>query len=101
MKPPWKNSLLLTAAIILSFSHPAFATSSAPSAPVNTNTAKETEELCGKPTLDDLTQHKVKQGETLEAIAKKYDLKTATLMALNEEVRNGEVKVGQSLAIPP
>ena len=101
MQLPWKISLLLTAAIALSFTPPTFATSSAPPASVDPNTAKEAEELCGKPTLDDLTQHKVKQGETLEAIAKQYSLKTATLMALNEEVRNGEVKVGQSLAIPP
>ena len=43
--------------------------------PVNDSTAKEAEELCGKPTLDDLQQHKVKQGETLEAIAKQYNLK--------------------------
>ena len=69
--------------------------------PVDNSTAKEAEELCGKPTLDDLHQHKVKQGETLEAIAKQYNLKTATLMGLNPEVRNGDVVSGQSLSIPP
>lgn len=68
--------------------------------PVDDSTAKEAEELCGKPTLDDLHQHKVKQGETLEAIAKQYNLKTATLMGLNPEVRNGDVVSGQSLSIP-
>ena len=74
--------------------YPAIAASTTPSTPVDLSNAKEAEELCGKPTLDDLAQHKVKQGETLEAIAKQYKLKTATLMGLNPEVRNGEVKVG-------
>ncbi len=100
MKSFWKISFLLVAiATILPF--PAIAASTTPSTPVDQSNAKEAEELCGKPTLDDLAQHKVKQGETLEAIAKQYKLKTATLMGLNPEVRNGEVKVGQTLSIPP
>jgi len=100
MQLPWKISLFLTAAIALSFNHPTFAKSSAPPAPANEPTNQDSEG-CNKPILDNLIQHKVKQGETLEAIAKQYSLKTATLMALNEEVRNGEVTIGQSLAIPP
>lgn len=101
MKPYWKNSLLLVVAIASFFPLPALAASSKPTTPVDESNAKEAEELCGKPTLDDLTQHKVKQGETLEAIAKQYNLKTATLMGLNPEVRNGSVSVGQTLSIPP
>ncbi|PZO39590.1 MAG: metalloendopeptidase [Pseudanabaena frigida] len=100
MKPSWKISFLLVAiANLITF--PALATSTTPNTPVEQSAAKEAEELCGKPTLDDLLQHKVKQGETLEAIAKQYQLKTATLMGLNPEVRNGEVQVGQTLSIPP
>ncbi len=105
MKPYWKNSLLsplfLVVAIASFFPLPALAASSKPTTPENESNAKEAEELCGKPTLDDLTQHKVKQGETLDAIAKKYNLKTATLMGLNPEVRSGNVTVGQTLSIPP
>ncbi len=105
MKPYWKNFLLsplfLVVAIASFFPLPAVATSSKPTTPENESNAKEAEELCGKPTLDDLTQHKVKQGETLDAIAKQYNLKTATLMGLNPEVRSGNVKVGQTLSIPP
>ncbi len=96
MKPFWKTSLLLIA-IALSFPLPLLA---AVNTLVDDSTAKEAEELCGKPTLDDLHQHKVKQGETLETIAKQYNLKTATLMGLNPEVRNGDVMSGQSLSIP-
>lgn len=84
-------------AIALSFPLPLLA---AVNTLVDDSTAKEAEELCGKPTLDDLHQHKVKQGETLETIAKQYNLKTATLMGLNPEVRNGDVMSGQSLSIP-
>ncbi len=99
MKSFWKISFLLVAIATILPSH-AIAASSTPSPPVDQSNLKEAEELCGKPTLDDLTKHKVKQGETLEAIAKQYELKTATLMGLNPEVRNGEVKVGQTLSIP-
>ncbi len=100
MKPSWKISLLIVAIASLC-PLPALATSSDLTKPVDQSASKDAEELCGKPTLDDLTQHKVKQGETLEAIAKKYELKTATLMGLNPEVRNGQVKAGQTLSIPP
>lgn len=101
MKPYWKNSLLLVATIASFFPLPALAASSKPTTPTDDASGKEAEELCGKPTLDDLAQHKVKQGETLEVMAKQYNLKTATLMGLNPEVRNGSVSVGQILSIPP
>jgi murein DD-endopeptidase MepM/ murein hydrolase activator NlpD len=65
------------------------------------NNNQEAEELCGKPTLDSLTKHQVKSGETLEAIAQRYNLKPATIMGLNPEVRSGSVQVGQTLSIPP
>ncbi|PZU98820.1 MAG: metalloendopeptidase [Pseudanabaena sp.] len=104
MKPFWKISLIVvtTAIAIASLSpSPISATNAIPSTPIEQSRAAEAEELCGKPTLDALAQHKVKQGETLESIAKQYGLKTATLMGMNPEVRNGQVKVGQNLAIAP
>ena len=108
MKPSWKNFLLpplamlaIASSLTSSPTNPAFAATTSTAKPPVDDTAKDAEELCGKPTLDDLIQHKVKQGETLEAIAKQHNLKTATLMGLNPEVRNGEVKVGQTLSIPP
>ncbi|NUN64974.1 M23 family metallopeptidase [Pseudanabaena biceps] len=100
MKPSWKIFLLIVAIASLS-PLSALATSSKPTTPTDESNVKEAEELCGKPTLDDLTQHKVKQSETLEAIAKQYNIKTATLMALNPETRDGQAKVGQTLAIAP
>jgi murein DD-endopeptidase MepM/ murein hydrolase activator NlpD len=104
MKPSWKISLLSVlaiSAIASLFPTLVLATTSNSVTPIDQSNTKEAEDLCGKPTLDDLAQHKVKQGETLEAIAKQYELKTATIMGLNPEVRDGVVKVGQTLAIPP
>ncbi|MBD2189751.1 M23 family metallopeptidase [Pseudanabaena mucicola] len=104
MKTSWKISLLpvlVVNAIASSFTPATFAANAPAVTPVEQNNANEAEELCGKPTLDDLAKHKVAQGETLEAIAKKYELKTATLMGLNPDVRNGQVKAGQVLSIPP
>ena len=104
MKTSWKISLLpilVVNAIASSFTPATFAANTPPVTPVEQNNANEAEELCGKPTLDDLQTHKVVQGETLDAIAKKYELKAATLMGLNPDIRNGQVKVGQVLSIPP
>ena len=104
MKPSWKISLFVTIPILVAsgFStQVAAATISKPSNSTDQTQSQEAEELCGKPTLDELVQHKVKQGETLEAIAKQYKLKTATLMGMNPEVRDGTVEVGQTLAIAP
>jgi murein DD-endopeptidase MepM/ murein hydrolase activator NlpD len=58
-------------------------------------------DICNSPVLASLKAHKVKSGETLEAIAQQYKLTTATLMGLNSAIRNGSVKVGQMLKIPP
>ncbi len=104
MKPSWKIYLFAAIPIFATFGFSdsiAAATTSATSNPTDKAQSQEAEELCGKPTLDELVQHKVKDGETLEAIAKQYKLKTVTLMGMNPEVRNGNVKVGQTLAIAP
>ena len=59
------------------------------------------ERLCGTPPLSDLKSHQVQSGETLESIAKLYNLTTATLKGLNPAVRTEPPKVGQILKIPP
>jgi murein DD-endopeptidase MepM/ murein hydrolase activator NlpD len=61
---------------------------------------QDAEALCGKPVLADLKQHKVQSGETLESIAKKYELSKSTIMGLNPKVRDGSVTEGQTLSIP-
>jgi murein DD-endopeptidase MepM/ murein hydrolase activator NlpD len=58
-------------------------------------------ELCGKPPLQNLHSHQVKAGETLESIARKYQLHPNTIMGLNPSTRSGQVRVGEMLKIPP
>jgi murein DD-endopeptidase MepM/ murein hydrolase activator NlpD len=63
--------------------------------------AQQTDRLCPKPALDRITNHKVSAGETLDSIAKQYNLIPATIMGMNPATRNGQVAVGQALFIPP
>lgn len=62
---------------------------------------EEREELCGKPALDLVQKHQVKSGETLDGIAKKYQITTATIMGMNPNSRSGKVTSGEVLRIPP
>ncbi len=58
-------------------------------------------ELCGKPPLQNLRLHQVQAGETLTSIAQKYELKPSTIKGLNPSTRSGQVRVGETLKIPP
>ncbi len=59
------------------------------------------ESLCPPSALSRLRSHTVAPGETLEAIADEYDLFPTTLMGMNPQVRNGVVRPGMRLRIPP
>lgn len=56
---------------------------------------------CPKPALDRVITHTVSAGETLDSIADRYNLITATIMGFNPAARNGSVSAGQVLKIPP
>ena len=56
---------------------------------------------CPQPALSRLTRHKIVPGETLESIAKRYNLIPATLMGMNPALRNGKVSVGSEILVPP
>jgi murein DD-endopeptidase MepM/ murein hydrolase activator NlpD len=56
---------------------------------------------CPQPALSRLVRHQVKSGETLESLARQYNLIPATLMGLNPAVRNGKAPVGAEILIPP
>jgi murein DD-endopeptidase MepM/ murein hydrolase activator NlpD len=62
---------------------------------------QDLEALCGKPALDLVIEHEVAKGESLAAIAQKYKVTTATIMGFNPAIRNGRVRAGQKLSIPP
>ncbi len=61
----------------------------------------ETDRFCAPPPLQQVRPHTVQPGETLTSIAQTYQLSPATIMGLNPPVRNGQVKPGQVLQIPP
>lgn len=56
---------------------------------------------CQAPALSRVTRHRVASGETLESIARKYNLLPATLMGFNPGLRSGKASVGSQILIPP
>jgi murein DD-endopeptidase MepM/ murein hydrolase activator NlpD len=56
---------------------------------------------CPAPALERLSKHLVAFGETLESIARQYNLIPATLLGLNPSLRSGGVQVGSEIIIPP
>ncbi|HBK98192.1 MAG TPA: peptidase [Microcoleaceae bacterium UBA10368] len=56
---------------------------------------------CPLPALERLRRHTAVQGETVESIARQYNVIPATLMAMNPMLRRGRVSVGSTIVIPP
>ncbi len=63
--------------------------------------AQQTDSLCPAPALDRIIQHQVSDGESLSSIAQQFKLVPATIMGMNPTTRNGQVRVGQTLFLPP
>ncbi|CBN55890.1 MULTISPECIES: M23 family metallopeptidase [Kamptonema] len=81
------------------------ATSAIP-APTPTNLppnspSPEADSICQPPALDRIKRHTVAPGETLESIARQYNLIPATLMGMNPPLRGGLAPIGIAIAIPP
>ncbi|MRI00365.1 LysM peptidoglycan-binding domain-containing protein [Kriegella sp. EG-1] len=54
-----------------------------------------------KATAQKFTTHSVKKGETLEGIAKQYEVTTQTILTYNKEIKNGQtLKANTILVIP-
>lgn len=77
---------------------PVLATSANPTSEIPT---PEVDSVCRRPALERLKSHTVAPGETLESIARQYNLIPATLMGLNPPLRRGFAPVGSAIAIPP
>lgn len=51
--------------------------------------------------LSRLIQHSIQPGETLDSLARRYNLLPTTLMAINPSLRKGMAPVGTKIVIPP
>jgi murein DD-endopeptidase MepM/ murein hydrolase activator NlpD len=60
-----------------------------------------TDPLCPTPALDRLVEHTVSDSDSLESLAKRYKLVPATIMAMNPSTRQGQLKPGETLFLPP
>lgn len=56
---------------------------------------------CPGPAISRLRRHTAVQGETVESIARQYNVMPATLMAMNPMLRRGIVSAGSTIVIPP
>jgi murein DD-endopeptidase MepM/ murein hydrolase activator NlpD len=54
-----------------------------------------------KAALSRLVQHQIQPGETLEHLARRYNLLPTTLMGLNAHLRSGQAPVGTKMVVPP
>ncbi|HLP87185.1 MAG TPA: M23 family metallopeptidase [Nostocaceae cyanobacterium] len=56
---------------------------------------------CPVPALSRIQRHRVNRGETLESIARRYNLSPSTIVSLNPVASRGVVAEGNILQIPP
>jgi murein DD-endopeptidase MepM/ murein hydrolase activator NlpD len=63
--------------------------------------SREASAVCPVPALSRLRRHRIAPGETLESIARQYDLIPATLMGMNPSLGGGVAPVGEEIVIPP
>lgn len=59
------------------------------------------DQTCPAPALSRVTRHTVKSGETIESIARRYNLIPATLMGMNASLRSGKAAIGTEILVPP
>jgi murein DD-endopeptidase MepM/ murein hydrolase activator NlpD len=57
--------------------------------------------ICPPGVLSRLKRHRIQSGETLESIARQYNLIPATLLGMNPILRSQQIPVGQEIVIPP
>lgn len=58
-------------------------------------------QACQAPALSRVTRHTIAPGETVDSIARKYNLLPATLMGFNPSLRSGRANVGSQILVPP
>ncbi|MDY7022745.1 MAG: M23 family metallopeptidase [Cyanobacteriota bacterium] len=57
--------------------------------------------VCPPPVLSRLKRHRIQSGDSLNSIARQYNLIPATLLGMNPSLRRNQMPVGQEIVIPP
>lgn len=65
------------------------------------DTQPEAQAVCPTPVLSRLKRHRLEAGETLESIARQYNLIPATLLGMNPILQQQPVTLGTEIVIPP
>ena len=65
------------------------------------DTQPEAQAVCPTPVLSRLKRHRLEAGETLESIARQYNLIPATLLGMNPILQQQPVTPGTEIVIPP
>ncbi len=68
---------------------------------VTGNTPYGSNQYCPQPALSRLIHHRVAPGETIESIARQYNLISATLIGMNPSLQQGKANIGSEIVIPP
>ena len=97
LRPGWLGLLLPLAIAQIFPGLQTFAAEKNPQNPI----ASETERLCPDPVLSRLHRHRVAPGETLDSIARQYNLLPTTLQGLNPNLRSGKLVSGSEILVPP
>ncbi|MGL5065908.1 MAG: peptidoglycan DD-metalloendopeptidase family protein, partial [Microcoleus sp.] len=101
-----RRLFFIVSAIICSIAPVAIAAPNPATAPENlpssTQEAKpDPARDCPLPAMSRLRSHLALQGETIESIARQYNVSPATLRAMNPSLRGGRVSPGSRIVIPP
>ncbi|WP_228041571.1 LysM peptidoglycan-binding domain-containing M23 family metallopeptidase [Planktothrix mougeotii] len=62
---------------------------------------QEAQAVCPSPVLSRLKRHRLAAGETVESIARQYNLIPATLLGMNPILQRGSAPLGAEILIPP
>lgn len=65
------------------------------------DTQPEAQAVCPTPVLSRLKRHRLEAGETLESIARQYNLIPATLLGMNPILQQRPATLGTEIVIPP
>jgi hypothetical protein len=102
----WKRLFLLISALLWSIAPVGKTADYTEAAPANLPSGTPVENPdpagdCPSPAMSRLRRHTAAQGETIESIARQYNVNPAALIGINPMLRGGRVSAGSAIVIPP